>query len=84
MILSPDLSWSQKKDKIKSKFLSKKLFIFDLDGTIAPSKGNMSKEMGDIITKLLHGWGTFNIAIISGCKYEQMFNQFANPIRAFK
>lgn len=52
---------------------SKKLVIFDVDGTLAPSKSRMSKEMGELIVRLL---ATKKVAIISGGGFPQLQMQF--------
>lgn len=51
----------------------KKLIIFDLDGTLAPSKSFISKEMANLIIKLL---SKIKVAIISGGGYPQFESQF--------
>jgi phosphomannomutase len=50
----------------------KKLVVFDLDGTLAPSKSPIDAEMAAIVNRLL---GIIKVAIISGGKWEQFQNQ---------
>src|SRR5262249_14809304 len=45
----------------------KKLIIFDLDGTLAPSKSVADKEMIGLLLKLLE---SKKVAVIGGGKYE--------------
>jgi len=49
-------------------FQSKKLVIFDLDGTLTPSKSSIQSDMSELLVKLLKHK---KVAIISGGKYEQ-------------
>jgi phosphomannomutase len=49
-----------------------KLIIFDLDGTLAPSKTRISDQMADLICQLLF---KFKVAIISGGKFLQFEKQ---------
>ncbi|MES2215985.1 MAG: HAD-IIB family hydrolase [Patescibacteria group bacterium] len=51
---------------------TKKLVIFDLDGTLAPSKSPIEDEMGQLLIKLL---GFVKVAIISGGGYPQFQTQ---------
>ena len=50
----------------------KKLIIFDLDGTLAPSKGIIDPEMGTLLTALL---AVVKVAIISGGGWSQFETQ---------
>ncbi len=50
----------------------KKLIIFDLDGTLAPSKGTIDTEMGTLLTALL---AVVKVAIISGGGWAQFETQ---------
>jgi phosphomannomutase len=50
----------------------KKLIVFDLDGTLAPSKSSIDAEMAALVNKLL---GIIKVAIISGGKWEQFQEQ---------
>jgi HAD superfamily hydrolase (TIGR01484 family) len=49
------------------------LIAFDLDGTLAESKMPIEQDIIDCLVKLCD---YYKIAIISGCKYEQMLQQF--------
>lgn len=51
----------------------KQLVIFDLDGTLAPSKSDMSTVMGILLDKLLT---KIKVAVISGGGYPQFEMQF--------
>ncbi|TSC74576.1 MAG: HAD-superfamily hydrolase, partial [Parcubacteria group bacterium Gr01-1014_44] len=59
--------------KIENKHKKAKLIIFDLDGTLAPSKSDMDAEMAELIKKLLE---KKMVAVISGGSYEQFQKQF--------
>ena len=50
----------------------KKLIVFDLDGTLAPSKAIIDAEMGALLTALL---AVVKVAIISGGSWEQFETQ---------
>jgi HAD superfamily hydrolase (TIGR01484 family) len=50
----------------------KKLVVFDLDGTLAPSKSAIDGEMAKLLDKLL---GTVKIAVISGGDWSQFQKQ---------
>src|SRR5580704_11179285 len=50
----------------------KKLIVFDLDGTLAPSKGMIDAEMGTLFTALLE---VVQVAIISGGSWDQFETQ---------
>ena len=56
---------------------SKKLIIFDLDGTLTKSKSPIDREMGELITKLLINR---KVAIISGGGYPQFQTQFISML----
>lgn len=56
----------------------KKLFIFDLDGTLTLSKAYLQANMAEALEKLLR---LKQVAIISGCSYKQMYEQFLVPLR---
>ncbi|MDE1828075.1 MAG: HAD-IIB family hydrolase [Candidatus Micrarchaeota archaeon] len=58
-------------------FRSKKIVIADLDGTLAPSKSKMDKEMSDLIIELLQ---YKDFAVISGGRYEQFEKQFVSGL----
>src|SRR3989338_11219611 len=59
--------------KIEEQHKKAKLVIFDLDGTITPSKSDMDEEMAGLIKNLLE---KKMVAIIGGGKYEQFQKQF--------
>ena len=46
----------------------KQLIVFDLDGTLAPSKSSIDGEMASLLTALL---GVAKVAIISGGGFPQ-------------
>jgi len=56
---------------------SKKLIIFDLDGTLAPSKSAMDAEMAGLLVKLME---TKTVAVISGGGYPQFMTQFLHSL----
>lgn len=50
----------------------KKLFVFDLDGTLAESKSPLGPEIAELLHELL---GVMKVAIISGGRWEQFETQ---------
>lgn len=50
----------------------KQLFVFDLDGTLAPSKSALPDDMSALLTELL---GVMKVAVISGGSWEQFETQ---------
>ncbi len=50
-----------------------KLVAFDLDGTLAESKSQLTKEMADLLTRLLD---KMHVAIVSGAAFQQFEKQF--------
>ncbi len=54
-----------------------KLIIFDLDGTLTPSKTDMDGEMAELIERLLE---KKMVAVIGGGKYEQFQKQFLSVL----
>ena len=50
----------------------KRLIVFDLDGTLAPSKAALDDEMADLLGRLI---GVIKVAIISGGDYPQFQKQ---------
>lgn len=54
----------------------KKLFVFDLDGTLAESKSSISSEMAILLRDLL---GVMKVAVISGGSWTQFENQLLAP-----
>ena len=71
------LSWRAKRTRTEQKLLHKKLLVFDLDGTLTLSKSCMQPNMAKVLGALLR---KYHVAIISGCGYEQMLEQFAKPL----
>lgn len=62
----------------KKKFLGKKLIVFDMDGTLTPSKSPMKKDMVRLLAKLLE---KIPVAVIGGGRYEQFRRQFVGKAR---
>lgn len=60
---------------------NKDLIVFDLDGTLAPSKSTMDAEMGILIEKLLRAK---KVAVIGGGKLELFKHQFLNELKVPK
>ncbi|NNN08291.1 MAG: HAD-IIB family hydrolase [Acidimicrobiaceae bacterium] len=54
----------------------KKLFVFDLDGTLAESKSSISSAMALLLSDLL---GVMKVAVISGGNWTQFENQLLAP-----
>ncbi len=52
---------------------AQQLIIFDLDGTLSPSKSNMSASMGGLLAELLT---VKKVAVISGGSFAQFEKQF--------
>lgn len=67
--------------KIPEKFKRKKLIVFDLDGTLAPSKRAMLKSTALLFKRLLQ---TKPVAVIGGGKYELFKNQLLKVIKLSK
>ena len=63
---------------MKVDYRAKDLIVFDLDGTLTPSKANMDAAMGRELVRLL---GVKKVAIIGGGSYHQFREQF---LRHFK
>lgn len=61
-------------DKLKPK----DLIVFDLDGTLAPSKSVMDEEMGSLIKQLL---SVKKVAVIGGGKFALFEHQFLNELK---
>ncbi len=53
----------------------KSIFVFDLDGTLAPSKSNLEPETAVLLSSLLM---YKKIAVISGGRFEQFMKQFVS------
>ncbi len=60
-------------EKYQEKFENKKIFIFDLDSTLAESKQPLSHVMMDTLRKL---GSRVKVAVITGGSYEQLQKQF--------
>jgi HAD superfamily hydrolase (TIGR01484 family) len=56
---------------------AKKLAIFDLDGTLAPSKSPLQHDMAELIVRLLQ---VIKVAVISGGGYPQFQTQFLSRV----
>ena len=63
------------------KLKPKKLIVFDLDGTLAPTKSVIDREMSGLMEKLL---SAKKVAIIGGGKYQLFQHQFLKPFSGFK
>lgn len=57
--------------------MENELFIFDLDDTLTESKQDLEKDIALSIRNLLQ---QSKVAIISGCKYDQLIKQFVSPL----
>lgn len=55
----------------------KKVIACDLDGTLAPSKSSLSKEMSDILSQVLPRYA---LAVISGGAFSQFQKQFLSSL----
>ena len=64
--------------KIKDIPKNPKLIVFDLDGTLAPSKSDLDSEMASLLQQLLD---TKIVAVIGGAKYEQFQRQFLDKLQ---
>lgn len=56
-----------------NRFRSKKLIVFDMDGTLTPSKAPMRRDMARVLHRLLE---KKMVAVIGGGRYEQFRRQF--------
>lgn len=65
--------------RFQNGFLSKKLIVFDLDGTLTKSKSNMDAQMSRLMAGLLR---EKLVAIISGGKYGQFKKQFLPELKS--
>ena len=59
----------------------KKVFAFDLDGTLAPSKSTLPPRMGEILDQLLDH---FQVCVISGGKFGQFETQLLDGLKTQK
>lgn len=57
--------------------MNNKVIVCDLDGTLAPSKSALERDMAEIICQLLN---SYQIAIVSGGSYEQFKKQFLSQL----
>lgn len=64
-----------------NKLKPKKLIVFDLDGTLAPTKSVIDSEMNRLMVQLL---GSKKVAVIGGGKLELFKEQFLNELKAPK
>lgn len=60
------------------KLSKKSLIVFDLDGTLAPSKSPLESDMSRALTALL---AQKKVAVIGGGSYEQFNNQFLSHLK---
>src|SRR5579863_8879413 len=63
------------------KFKNKDLVVFDVDGTLAPTKSPMEADMSELLRRLLK---LKKVAIISGAKYEIFKMQLLNELKISK
>ncbi len=59
--------------KLKKSFKNKQLIVFDMDGTLTPSKAPMRRDMARLLERLLERKA---VAVIGGGRYEQFQRQF--------
>lgn len=64
----------------KIDFQSKKLIVFDLDGTLAPTKATMDPEMTELFAQLLR---IKKVAVIGGGKYGLFKEQLVRSLFGF-
>lgn len=67
--------------KVKGNINTKKLIVFDLDGTLAPTKAQMDSEMSGLIKQLLE---QKKVAVIGGGKLQLFKHQFLSRLNAPK
>ena len=63
------------------KLKPKQLIVFDMDGTLAPSKTPMDREMCGLVEKLLQ---IKRVAVIGGGKYGLFKQQVLAPLKISK
>lgn len=63
--------------RIPQRLKKKKLIVFDLDGTLTPSKSNIRPDMISSLKKLLY---KKKIAVIGGGSYKQFKKQFVDKL----
>jgi phosphomannomutase len=61
-----------------AKYRKKDLIVFDLDGTLTPSKSNLESDVSDVLAALL---AKKKIAVIGGGTYRQFKKQFIAEFR---
>jgi len=59
----------------------KKLIVFDLDGTLAPSKSSLDGEMSSLLHDLI---GIVRVAVISGGACNSLIHRFSPSFRTTK
>lgn len=59
--------------KIPASYRGKDLIVFDLDGTLTPSKANMQRDVTQLLARLL---AVKKVAVIGGGSYGQFQRQF--------
>jgi len=64
--------------KLKPAFKDKKLVVFDLDGTLTPSKAPIRRDMVQALGRLLQ---EKKVAVIGGGKYDQFLRQFVGKAK---
>ncbi len=68
----PKKSHQRVKESPEENRRTKRLFVFDLDGTLAPSKSPLGAEIATLLTALLR---TMSVAVISGGAWPQFEKQ---------
>jgi hydroxymethylpyrimidine pyrophosphatase-like HAD family hydrolase len=64
------------------KQMSKIIFLFDLDGTLAVSKSSIDQQMKDLLTAMLQTKHPYSrtVCVISGGKFEQFKEQLVDKL----
>lgn len=63
--------------KLNRKFKNKKLIVFDMDGTLTPSKSDLEPDMARLLIHLLK---QRQVAVIGGGRYQQFRDQFLKKL----
>jgi len=63
--------------RLKKAFKDKRLIVFDLDGTLTPSKAPLKSDISRMLAKLLK---SKLVAVIGGGRYEQFRKQFVGKL----